>query len=134
MDPYPPGEGPFTYAAHQALHRARDFVKRYRFRFSSERQLQDGIAQLLADVGEHAEREHVLSSGDRVDFLVHPGVALEVKVGGSRAALTRQLHRYAQCPEVQALLVVSSRMQLALLPASLNGKPVAAVSLVGSAL
>lgn len=63
-----------------------------------------------------------------------PLIAIEVKVDGSLAALTRQLHRYAQHDEVAALVAVSPRARHTAIPREISGKPVRMVSLLGSAL
>lgn len=99
-----------------------------RFSFTSESELQEGIADVLGQEGFSFEREAVLAPGDRVDFLVG-AVALEVKVDGAPSAVLGQLHRYAQCPRVEALLLVTSRATLRGVPAELAGKPCRAVYL-----
>lgn len=105
-----------------------DSLRTGRFRFSSEAQLQESIAEVLTAAGIPFEREVRLSAHDRADFLCGV-VAIEVKIAGSLAALTRQVHRYAALPQVGAILVVTSRHRLAGLPDQLQGKPVLVVSL-----
>jgi hypothetical protein len=99
----------------------------YVFHFGTERELQDGIASVLAEIGPH--REWAIG-GDRPDFFID-GVAIEVKVDGSLSSLVRQCYRYAQLDEVVAIVVVTNRHRLARLPAAMNGKPVLVVK-VGS--
>lgn len=98
---------------------------------STELALQDGIASALTDADVAFEREVRLDAGSRPDFMVG-GVAVEVKVGGSWAALVRQLHRYAKHERVTELLVVSSRVRLVRVPAELGGKRVAVASVLGA--
>ena len=120
----------------RATMRAADLSKllqSFRFSFSSEKELQEGIAQALTSKGVSFEREVVLARGDVIDFLVG-AVGIEVKIGGSLSDLTRQLHRYAQHERVGELLVVTSRARLSNLPSQLNGKPVVASVLFGSML
>lgn len=105
-----------------------------RFRYSSERELQDGIAQLLTGMGVIHEREVRLSNEDVIDFLVSGGLGIEVKIQGTIVNLLRQLNRYAQHQDVKALLVVTGRMQLTGLPRAIGGKPLRVVSLLGSLL
>jgi hypothetical protein len=101
-----------------------------RFRFSTEEELQLGVAAALAEY--IPEREVILGPKDRVDFLLW-GVGIEIKIKGGISALTRQLMRYAQHERVRSLVVVTSREQYRLqLPATMNGKPLRVVSLRGA--
>jgi hypothetical protein len=115
-----------------------DFVaatlRGYRFRFSSERDLQDGIGRALAAAGYVFEREVRLAPGDIVDF-VASDVGIEVKIAGSPQAIARQLMRYAGAPRVGALVLVTRSLQHAhRFPAELAGKPLRVVTLETSAL
>lgn len=68
-----------------------------------------------------------LMQGCRIDFLVGD-VGVEIKNGKpSPKTLCAQLSRYAQCPALGALVVVSWRAVA--LPPSIGGKPVHALSL-----
>lgn len=106
-------------------------IQGHRYQFCDERELQEGLAAVLGPVMPGLTREHVASPHDRLDFLLPGGVGIEVKVDGSLAAVTRQLHRYAQRDEITALLVVTSRRRHARLPDVLNGKPVRVVVVGG---
>lgn len=110
--------------------RLREILGAYRYSFVNERDLQDGIAQVLRLRGIRFDRELRLAPEDVPDFMVD-GTAVEVKVDGSLSAVTRQLHRYAQHKPVRALLLVTSLDRLSRLPEELNGKPVAVLSLLG---
>lgn len=110
--------------------RLREVLGSYRYTHTNERDLQDGIAQVLALRGIRFEREVRLSDEDRPDFMIG-GIAVEVKVDGSLSAVTRQVHRYAQQKAVRAVLVVTSLSRLGNLPATVNGKPVAVLALLG---
>lgn len=105
----------------------------FRFRFSEEKDLQEGIEKALAGAGIPFEREVHLDAGDIVDFMVG-GVAVEVKIDGSLSALTRQVARYARHERVAEILVVSSRNRLVNLPASIGAKPLHTLSLAGGML
>jgi len=105
---------------------------------ASERELQDAIGRALVALALPAIREAPLTPQDRVDFLVGSfplallpacGVALEVKVGGSLADLTRQLFRYAESPRVLSLLVVTTRSRHRNLPSTIAGKPLVVLCL-----
>lgn len=73
-------------------------------------------------------------TGDRWRPISGVGTAIEVKVDGSLAALTRQLHRYAQHDRVIDLVVITNRARLTQVPRELNGKRVEVISLLESAL
>lgn len=110
-------------------------LRSYRFRFTSEKELQDGIE--LAFVGEKLdfEREEHLAPGDIPDFLVEPGLAVEVKVAGSPHEIMRQLARYAASPRVAELLLVTRKAQHAhRFPVAIGGKPLRVFVLEGYAL
>lgn len=94
---------------------------------STEAAAQRGLADLFRSHAVPFRAEVRLSDEDRIDFLVGT-VGIEVKIGQSRRAILRQLDRYAQSPDIAALLLVSSTA----FPSSgldLRGKPVSVVSL-----
>lgn len=90
---------------------------------TTEEHLQVAIAARLTELGVTFEREHRLSAKDRPDFFVD-GLAIEVKIKGTLTEVTRQLARYAAHVAVREVLLVTSRLQLASVPRTLNGKPV----------
>lgn len=110
--------------------RLREVIGSYRFNHVSERELQDGIAQVFLLRGIRFDRELRLGPEDVPDFVVD-GIAVEVKVKGSLSAVTRQLHRYAQHKQVRAVVLVTAKAQLANQPAEMNGKPVLVVKILG---
>lgn len=73
-------------------------------------------------------REVSLGRGCRVDFMIG-SLAVELKVGGSLADLTRQLSRYAEKDDVSGILVVTTRQAHRYLPETLNKKPIAVLCL-----
>ena len=104
-----------------------------RMTFRDEAELQGQIAQLLQAGGVTFERERVLSAGDRVDFLVLPGLGVEVKVGGPRTPILRQLSRYAAHGMINGLVLVTASLQhAAAFPREIGGKPVGVIYLSGS--
>lgn len=108
-----------------------EILSKYRFNFGNEMELQDGIALALAGAGVSFVREVQIGNG-RIDFMVGD-VGIEVKVGGSLSALTRQAHRYLQSDKLSGLVVVSSRT-FHDLPDMLNDKPLRCVSMIASAI
>jgi hypothetical protein len=110
-----------------------DLLRIQRFNFGSELELQDGIESVLRRAGLDYVREFKIGLGSRVDFLVGD-VGIEVKIGGSLQAATRQLHRYAGSDKIGSLILVSSRLFHNLFPESLRGKPLRVVNLINSAI
>lgn len=100
----------------------------YRFSWSNEAELQDGIGEAFEAQRLTVSREHQLSEAGRVDFFLHTvgeprrGIAIEVKTKGSAADIIRQLHRYASHDDVLGVVLVSTSLRLRA-PAELAGKP-----------
>lgn len=115
--------------------RAQDLaalLRAHRMPQATERQLQDAIAKVLARSAVAFSREHRLSTTERPDFFVAPGVCVEVKVGGPSSEVLRQLARYAEHDVVEELLLVTTRRTHDVMPAEVCGKPLTTVC-VGSA-
>jgi len=101
-----------------------DLFSRYKFRFSTEAELQLAIEKVLTVAGLKFTKEAVLSSKDRVDFLLDSGIGIEVKIGGSAMQLARQVRRYCESEKITGLLVVVTKSKLLDLPKELNSKPI----------
>jgi len=110
------------------LERIVEVLLRHRFRFSCEKDLQRGVEQALISCGLSLVREKVLSEGERADFWVAP-IAVEVKIKGGLSVVTRQLMRYADLPMVEAVVLVTTKMQHKNMPPEMRGKPVRVVYL-----
>ena len=111
-----------------------DLIARQRMTFVSEDDLQRELADVLDSAGWIREREVRLSDGvSRIDLLVGR-VGVEVKIEGTSANVTRQLTRYAQCPEIDELILVTTRAAHRGIPNTLHGKPVHTIILTGGAL
>lgn len=107
-------------------------LRRHRFRFASERALQNSLTRLLEMLGFAATREYRLGPEDVADFFLEgSGLAIEVKVDGSLSAVTRQLHRYAGHHDVNALMLITSLNRHDSLPNEMQGKPLRVVVLPG---
>ncbi len=103
-----------------------EHISSARFNFTSEAELQAGLAQHLA--GFKPQVEVRLNEKDRVDLVVED-IGIEVKVDGSRADVLRQLHRYANSGVLGALILVTNRTRHTV-PPTINGIPVILISLV----
>lgn len=105
-----------------------DALRRYRYEFTNEKELQDGVAEALRAGCIPFIREAPLGPGDYIDF-VSGKVGVEVKIRGSLSDLTRQLARYAASNEIDRLVVVTTKQRLRRLPDTLEGKPISVVYL-----
>jgi hypothetical protein len=99
-------------------------LKRHRYCYQDEHQLQEGLAQALTLGGLPAEREVRLSARSRLDIRTGR-VGIEVKVAGTADAALRQLRRYAEHPDLDALVLVTTRAAHRALPDQIGGKPLA---------
>lgn len=104
---------------------------RERFRFVTEIDLQDAIADLLVLWEKEHIRECVLTPRDRIDFLVGT-TGIEVKIQSALASVQRQLFRYAAHPKIESLILVTTRHAHKAVPASILDKPVYVVHLINS--
>lgn len=107
-------------------------LRRYRFRYADEYDLQQGIADALALERIPAEREVRLDDRCRVDLLAG-AIVVEVKIAGSVATVRRQLERYAAFDRVEGMVLVTGKARHRF-PATLGGKPLEVVSLVFDSL
>lgn len=97
-------------------------LRRYRLPVSNEAAMQEALARALAAEGVPYQRE-VTRGADRIDFVVGR-VGLELKVKGSVTEVHRQLDRYTAWPELDELVLVTTRGQHLRVGDSINGKPV----------
>lgn len=101
-----------------------------RFDMSVEVRAQDEMERaLLGVLGRSAiSREHRLGPGDRPDFLIDGWIVVEVKGPRHRApAVLRQLGRYADYPEVEAIVLATARAMV--MPAFIADVPVTVINL-----
>lgn len=107
----------------------RELFRTVRFRYDTERELQDGIEQLFLAEKIPFKRECPLGPGDIIDFMVGGWLGIEVKTQGSPLEVARQLLRYAGHGQVESLILVTGKSRLGALPERLLGKPIAVYSL-----
>jgi hypothetical protein len=110
-----------------------DAIRATRFHYTSEADLQAGLASVLKEAGLAFNQEHRLGPRSRLDFLVDGGLGIEVKINGSAADLGYQILRYLEHEDVRAMVVVTTRAGHRELPRELAGKPVWVVHLFSSA-
>ncbi len=107
-----------------------DLLARGRFPLSSEKECQAAVDPWLRaglpDV--EISREHRLGPGDIPDWLIDGRIVIEAKVGGrgqGRKAIVRQLGRYADHDQVEAMILLTGVS----MPPIRLAKPVHIVSL-----
>ena len=98
-----------------------------KYRYSSEKDLQNALESLFTQNNISYEREFRLSKKDIVDFLVQVdigSIGLEIKIDGTRNALLRQINRYLSHEQVLAIFVIGSPHWINNLPNQLNNKDI----------
>lgn len=114
------------------LDRVVDVLKGIRLRKagSYETAIHERIAGVLATAGITALHEHAIGPRCRLDYFIPApaGIVIEVKKDRpSKAAVVEQLGRYAELPDVSALVLVLERSMV--LAPTIMGKPLRVVSL-----
>jgi hypothetical protein len=104
-------------------------LQQYRWPMGVELDFQNAVAAWLDREHVRYRREFDLGAAGTIDFHFPDNrIGLELKVQGSPAAVMRQLQRYAQSPEIAALVLLTGRAALARCAPSLSGKPVHVVT------
>ena len=100
-------------------------LSQYRYPIGSESAFQAGVELVLQTHEISYIREWDLGRQfGRIDFyLPQFCTGIELKVKGSPSEVARQLFRYCLSPQVESLVLLTSRSRLGRLPASMNGKP-----------
>lgn len=107
--------------------------------YRNEDDLQAAISNAIA--AEHQREVRLSDHQSRIDLYVptadppnrpYPGgtpvavltagIGIEVKVDGSLEAVTRQLTRYAACPEIEALILVTTRARHNRIPTTIGAR------------
>lgn len=112
-----------------------------KYHYHNEKDLQQGVGQVLSGLNLNFKPEYSLAPRDRIDFLITDGsgVGIECKSndskgGTSLSAVTRQLMRYAQSPLITGLILLTTMSKHKNLPDTMNGKPIYVVHLLLSLL
>lgn len=112
-----------------------DLLRSRTYAFTNEVELQESLAQRIADDGLVPLREVRLTDADRVDLMVDVdagALAIEVKIAGTNGDVRRQLTRYAASDRVAELMLVTTvRRHLSQLGPQIGGKPLTLVLLRG---
>ena len=97
-------------------------LRKKRFSLHNEKALQREMEDYLIKTLPAGEvrREHILDPGSIIDFLIAPGIGIEVKTKGAKRDILKQCTKYCTFEEVKALILVTN---LAMgFPDQLNGK------------
>ncbi len=111
-----------------------DLLLSHRYRWTDEKDLQDGLEKVFMEEGLPYSREFRLGTNSVIDFLVGGRIGVEVKIKGSAAPVLAQLERYAAFEQISSLVLVTGRLQLANMPGMIGGKPLRVLPLIGSLL
>lgn len=86
-----------------------------------EKETQKAISNILFDNEVKYFSEYRFNDRNIVDFLVVPGIAVEVKIKGNARKIYKQCERYCQFDRVSELLLITNRSMG--FPKEINGKP-----------
>jgi len=100
-----------------------------KFIFSNEIELHQGIEQFLISLGIDYQKEVILDSKDRIDFLIGK-IGIEIKINESTSEVTRQLWRYAQQEMIDEIILITTRSKHKVIEGIINGKPIYIVHLL----
>lgn len=90
-----------------------DLLSRHRYTGLTEADYHDHVERILTNTpGLTVVREARLTPTDRIDLLVNGTIGVEVKMQGTRAAIIRQLARYARTGQLTHLILASSKVML----------------------
>lgn len=105
-------------------------LRGYRYNVGSECDFHRGVLDVLRESRIDCESEYDLGPGfGRIDlYLPRLRIGIELKVKESPSQILRQLHRYARCPVITSLLLITSRPRLNPLPLSVHGKRLVVLS------
>lgn len=90
------------------IHELYDLLSRYKFSVNNEKATQVEIQSILNEKKIVHAREYFLDEDSIPDFMVD-NIAIEVKIGGNKRDIYRQILRYSQHEDVGAVLLVTNR-------------------------
>lgn len=92
------------------LDRLVKILKDKKFPLEKESYLQVKIAETLLENGIEFDREKQLDKHNRPDFLLRSSaVAIEVKINGSKPDIYKQVLRYSEFENVEAVLLITNK-------------------------
>lgn len=103
----------------------------YRLRFGTEKVLQDSIERVFDAERIPFVRECRTSTGP-IDFLVEGSIGVECKIDGGPSAVLEQLLRYAGEPNIESLILITSRSTHRFTETALLGKPFTVIWAAGN--
>ena len=92
-----------------------------RLPLQDEKELQEAIENIFKEHNYIYEREYILDTKSRIDFLLRNGIGTEVKIKGTVKQIYRQCERYCQIDKIKTLILVTNRTMG--FPAEINNKP-----------
>lgn len=92
--------------------------------YADEYALQDALECAFLGLGLNVQSEVELTARSRIDFVLEQRFGVEVKVDGSLTDVTRQILRYANVDQVEAIILVTTRQKHRAMPSEMRGKPV----------
>jgi hypothetical protein len=107
-------------------------LQSHQFFFSNEKELQNGIEIVLKEYQIDYEREKNLEPYGRIDFLCQR-VGIEVKIKSPLMAVLRQLQGYAQHPQIDALILITSYEAHHRAPETIGGIPLYCIKIIPGA-
>lgn len=100
----------------------------------TEKAMQDEIERLLLAAGIAHKREYQIGSGF-IDFrTLTEGIGIECKVDGGPSLVLPQLMRYAECPDINGLILATTRRTHRWATDVLRDKPFGVVPIMGPVL
>lgn len=106
-------------------------LTRFRYAYPDESGLQAALSEALSAAEIPVTREVQLTARDRIDILCGR-IGIEVKTAGTAIAAYRQCQRYAHSDALDALVLLTTRVDHATLPTTVGGKPLRVVLLNGA--
>lgn len=100
-------EHPVDVAINEMLTRIKSAIGSYRFQYTNEKTLQEGIARVFSAENISFLREVDLEKGT-IDFVVDR-IGVEIKIKGSPSQVARQAIDYLESPKLDALVLVTGR-------------------------
>ena len=97
-------------------------ISKYAFTYQNEKDLQDGIENVLILGKIKYIREFKMTARERIDFyLPDTKTGIEIKTKGAETQIIRQLLRYSQLDLINELILITTKS--AYPPGTLNKKP-----------